>query len=87
MRACAVCVRCVSCCVAVGRDWCYLDPAKHAAGMDVILQTLVFAGVPKMYPHPPKPSRFDAHDTHMAHAHDTHSSITNCSVAVIATTA
>lgn len=33
---------------AVGRDWCYLDPAKHAAGMDVILQTLVFAGVPKI---------------------------------------
>lgn len=37
---------------AVGRDWCYLDPSLHAVGMDVILQTVIFAGVPKMYNSP-----------------------------------
>jgi 4-carboxymuconolactone decarboxylase len=32
----------------VARDWCYLDPRMHSAGTDVILQTIVFAGVPKI---------------------------------------
>lgn len=34
---------------ALARDWCYLDSSMHAVGMDIILQTLAFAGVPKVY--------------------------------------
>ena len=30
------------------RDWCYLDPSLHSAGTEVVLQNIIFAGVPKV---------------------------------------
>jgi len=32
----------------LARDWCYLDASLHAAGTEVILQNIIFAGVPKV---------------------------------------
>lgn len=32
---------------AVARDWSYLPPHAHAKGIEALLQTALFAGIPK----------------------------------------